>query len=615
VVWVEPRGVDLSLKVGPDATFTKVGGGPVSFPFLGNVLLASSAGRHYGVFAPQGTGFVRDRDALSLQFPVGNPFVAIAAIEHPHDLAKFEQCAYSIPRDSRMDWSYDAQHGKVETTWTVKTEPLAPGSPDVVMQGWLAHHWRGATHRMKLDGPEYLTPRGTMKSSLGNRFELVYDFEGFLPNLPAPTKLGLANDFDPERMADLLDRCAENPKYGDDSYWGGKDVLHFAQYLGMARELRDSSYGKLRAASRKSLADWLTYTPGETAHYFTHYENWRALIGIKDSYDSARFNDQHFHYGYFTHSMALLAMEDPEILKDFGEMIRLVAKQYANWDRQDGRFPFLRTFDIWAGHSWAGGLGSPGGNNQESTSEAMQSWIGLYLLGTMLDDPEMTAAGAMGYAMEARATMEYWFDVHGDILPQEYKHPIVGVLWSGGLVFGTYFSGDPAWVYGIQCLPQSPGLDYLARDREFSRKLFQDVLTLRKEKEGSDDLGKMGDLGNVLLAQAALIDPDWSVQQFDRLWDEGNGIVCEHLDAARSYYQAHAYRLLGQRQWDVRLSVPTSAVYFDERTKTTSYVVYNPKPYPVVVRATKGDAILGVFAAPARQLTRVLALEPVPKSA
>ena len=144
-----------------------------------------------------------------------------------------------------------------------------------------------------------------------------------------------------------------NPQYGDDSYWGGKDLLRFAQYMRMARELNSPTYARLRELSRKSLADWLTYTPGEKAHYFTRYENWHALIGIKESYDSARFNDQHFHYGYLTLSAALLGMEDPAFLADYGAMLRLVAKQYANWDRKDRRFPLLRTFDI-VGRSFLG---------------------------------------------------------------------------------------------------------------------------------------------------------------------------------------------------------------------------------------------------------------------
>jgi endoglucanase Acf2 len=607
IVWVEPQGVEVSFQA-QEARLVQSGGEDVCL-----WLMVASAGRYYGVFAPAGTHFSRSGDSTRLRFPPGRPWAAFAALAGPKDLAMAARSALSIPRDSRVDWSYDPRRGKVTTTWTVTTEPLVRGVRGLVLQGWLPHHWRDAATDIKFDGPEYLTPRGRMKSSLGNRFELVYDFDGFLPNLPAPQKLGLPNDFQPRRMEYLLDRCAADAKYGDDSYWGGKDLLRFAQYLQMARELSSPAYARLRAEAHKSLADWLTYTPGETAHYFTRYANWHALIGIKDSYDSARFNDQHFHYGYLTLSAALLAMEEPEFLADYGPMLRLVAKQYANWDRKDTRFPLLRTFDLWAGHSWAGGLGSPGGNNQESSSEAVQSWIGLYLLGTMLDDPQITAAAAMGYAVESRATMEYWFNLHGDILPKQYGHPIVGVLWSGGQVFGTYFSGDPGWVYGIQCLPQSPGLDYLVRDPHFARSVFQQMLALRKAKEGSDDLATMGDLGSVLLAQASLADPSWAAGEFDRLWDAGSDIAHKHFGAGTTYYSAHSYRKLGQRRWEIRLSVPTSSVYFDPRTGTTSYAVYNPKPGAVLVQATQGEKLLGQFTAPGRKLTVVTRLQPASK--
>ena len=600
IVWVESHGVELTVDAGREAKFST----------RGDVLLISASGRLYAVFAPPDAKFVQSDGRVVLRSPVGKSFAAVAAMQNASDLATFTRCAYSIPRDSRMDWSYDARRGKVTTTWTVKTEPLLAAHADVVLQGWLAHHWRDAASDVKLTGPQYLTPRGPMRTSLGNAFQWVYDFDGFLPNMPAPR--AATAGFDRQRMERLLEYCANNPQYGDNSYWGGKDLLRFAQYVQMARELKSPSYARLRELSRKSLADWLTYTPGEKAHYFTRYENWHALIGIKDSYDSARFNDQHFHYGYLTMSAALLGMEDPQFLADYAGMLRLVAKQYANWDRKDRRFPLLRTFDVWAGHSWAGGLGSPGGNNQESSSEAMQSWIGLYLLATLLDDAEMTAAAAMGYAMESRATMEYWFDLHGDILPPEYKHSIVGVLWSGGQVYGTYFSGDPGWIYGIQCLPQSPGLDYLVRDPQFAAKAFRAALAARKAKDGQvgDDLAVMGDLGNVLLAQAALVDPEWATAQFDRLWAAGSPIVQKHFGAGTTYYNAHAYRSLGRRLWNVHLSIPTGAVYYNSDTKSPSCVVYNPKSQPVTVEATRDGKLLGTFVAAPRQLTCVHKLQP-----
>ena len=92
------------------------------------------------------------------------------------------------------------------------------------------------------------------------------------------------------------------------------------------------------------------------------------MLGFDVSYDSDAFNDHHFHYGYFTYAAALLCMEDAAFAAEYGEALTLIAKDYANWERTDTRFPFMRTIDPWCGHSWAGGLGDPGndnGNGQE----------------------------------------------------------------------------------------------------------------------------------------------------------------------------------------------------------------------------------------------------------
>ncbi|CAM2798687.1 glycosyl hydrolase [Rariglobus hedericola] len=612
-VWIESKGVDLNLRPGEDAVFMDERGGAAVFPFTGNRLVVTASGRTYGLFFTPGSQVTRDAEGLRLNFSAGaRAFLTVGALSAPEDLPLFARTAYSIPRDSRIGWDFDRDKGKVTTTWTVKTEPLVAGSPDTVLQGWLAHHWRDTKHALKLEGPVYLTPRGAMKTSIGNAFSITYDFEGILPFLPPPSKLGLPNDYDPARMAGLLANCAQKTKYGKDTYWGGKDLTRFTQYLQMARELKDPAYPALLASAKKSMADWLTYTPGETEHYFAKYSNWRALIGFNGSYGSERFNDQHFHYGYFTYAGALLGMEDPAFLKDYGEMLRLVAKQYANWDRADTRFPLFRTFDIWAGHSWAGGTGSPGGNNQESTSEAVQSWIGMFYLGLMMEDPEMTSAAAMGYAMESRATMEYWFNTHGDVFSPNYQHPVIGVLWSGGQVYGTYFTGDPAWIYAIQTLPQCPGLDFLARNAVHARELYHTMLVARKAKEGSDDLARMGDLGSVMLAVAALVDNDYAVVEFDRLWAMGSKNVTAHDASGTTYYQAHAYRKLGRRQFDVRMNIPTSSVYYNERTKLATFAAYNPKNQPITVQVSKAGKVIGTFVAAPRKLTTVNRLDPAP---
>ena len=148
--------------------------------------MISASGRLYAVFTAPGAKFDESRRQGNTADASGQIVRSLCGDAEFRRSARFAQCAYSIPRDSRMDWSYDARRGKVTTTWTVKTEPLLAGKADVVLQGWLAHHWRGAAGDAKLTGPEYLTPRGPLRTSLGNAFQWVYDFDGFLPNLPAP---------------------------------------------------------------------------------------------------------------------------------------------------------------------------------------------------------------------------------------------------------------------------------------------------------------------------------------------------------------------------------------------------------------------------------------------
>lgn len=81
---------------------------------------------------------------------------------------------------------------------------------------------------------------------------------------------------------------------------------------------------------------------------------------------------------------AAVALRDPEWASEdqWGGMINLLIRDYASPSRNDAMFPFLRNYDIYEGHSWASGNAmNPGGNNQESSSEAINSHAALILWG------------------------------------------------------------------------------------------------------------------------------------------------------------------------------------------------------------------------------------------
>jgi len=299
-------------------------------------------------------------------------------------------------------------------------------------------------------------------------------------------------------------------------------MLRYAQHMVFASLMGRPEFPTLENTLRSALTNWYTYTPGGDANFFAYYPAWKALTGFPAGFGSDQFNDHHFHYGYFTHVTALLGMYDQAFLNNYGPMARLVAKEYANWDRSDTNFPFLRTFDIWGGHSEASGFSdSVKGNNQESSSEAMQSWGGLFLLGSMLGDNQMRDAGAMGYAMESEGVRQYYFDVPSFYnvsdrnWPSNYTKSVVGILWDSGQEYQTYFGGDPIFIHGIQWLPPSPIMSYQVEDPAFAQQDFNNMLAER----GSTSISPMGSQwGNYALSYAAQFNPAYSAAQMDQLW-------------------------------------------------------------------------------------------------
>lgn len=605
-VWIELTGVQPQIAF-PDggATFFNDNGSAVTFPVTTNHLgVAYGSGRFWGVFAPDGTQFAISNGVLNVTFSGTNSYLVVSALPAKTNLAYFAQYAYAVPRDSQMNWHYNPTAATVTTSWHLETQILKGTEPRVI-QGWLAHHWRETTHDLAFNGMNYSTARGPLKGATGNDFEMVYQFNGILPNLPAPTVLGVTNDYNPTRMNSLLTSVAANQSVAVDTYWGGKDLVRYAQSMAFAQELGRPEFGTLKNTLRSALTNWFTYTPGEESYYFAAYPAWKALVGFQASYGSEQFNDHHFHYGYFTHAAALLGMYDPDFLRDYGPMARLVAKEYANWERSDTNFPFLRTFDVWSGHSQANGFPDAGrGGNQESSSEAVQSWAGLFLLGAMTGDDGMRDAGAMGYIMESTATREYWFNEHGDVWPAVYNHGVVGILWNNGLDFQTYFGLNPIYIYGIQWFPISPMLSYLVHNPAFARTNYNRMLAEQLTQMGASSISSMGaQWGNHALGYALQFDADSVAAQLDPLWAATDPVATDPYYAGATYYFTHATRKLGPLQQKFHVSVPLSSVFYNSNTSQFSVVAYNPLTNSQVATVYSNNVAVGILVLPPRTLT------------
>ena len=540
-------------------------------------------------------------------------WVAVGLLPSAEAFDLLEPYASAVIRETRVDWSYDEKTSELTTTWNVVTEDLAgKTSNPVALQGFQPHHLKRTRPQFKtLDALVWQTPRGKQRVAAGNALRIVYPFAGMLPYWATPVTdekaAGSDERFDgtyrPSVLKHLLSDYAARGGFGGDTYWGGKGLLQMAMAMMAARELGETeTYAKAHDRLRAQFENWLVWTPGEERFYFSYVPRWGGLVGESTSYDSDTFNDHHFHYGYFTYAGALLCLVDEDFRKRFGPMLKLVASDYANWDRTEKRFPMFRMFDPWAGHSFAGGMGDGNGNGQESSSEAMQGWGGLYLLGLALGDTAMRDAGIFGYVSEARGTAEYWFDRDRENIDYtKYDKPYNSNLTCHGVGWWTFFSGDPVWMHSIQWLPNTPALDYLSEDLKFAA---WDYDTMWKSKQITGWEQELGDasLGNVVLSYLQRSRPQEAAKIFDRLRKDNRGVYRNADTGHLTYWATHSHLAWGELDWTVRADYPCARAYVRDGKRTL--MAYNPEATARAVTFfdAKGTSVGTVEAKP-RQLT------------
>jgi endoglucanase Acf2 len=608
----EFQGTTPEIRFSAARTITLANGSPATFPSTASMLRVEMDGGFFGLHFPDGTTVSESGGVLS----GSSPFLTVSVLPAASALAEFHAVAFNIPRESQVTWDFDPAASTLHTEWTLTTENPTGAPAGDTLQGFLPHHTAsGATKDFEFTGHSYTTTRGPMTLAKGKSFGFTYRWSGILPHYPVPTDLTGTAPWRPEVMNEIISDYAANASYGTDTYWGGKGLVNLGKYLLFARDLNHPAYPAIKAKLKQALADWLTYTPGESSRFYAAYPRWGALVGFDESYYSYQFTDHHFHYGYLIHAAALMAMDEPEWVQPYAPMLQRIAKEYANWDRDDASFPFLRTFDPWIGHSYAGGTGSPGGNNQESTSEAVQSWAGLFFLGQLLGDDAMRDAGAFGYQAETNATMEYWFNRPGTNWPAAYKatHDVVGILWNDGFAYGTFFSGAPHHIYGIQWLPVCPAFKHVAQGvtPQWSTALYQGLL----DRMLTDHAGKPeaadgvvtepevgNDWANVLLGYRLFSDPGYVTGKLEQ-WRtsavsaESNTVFSDV--GGLTYWYSHAHQSWGDIDWEVTMSLPASTAFRHPVTGQMTYVAFNPSATEQTCDVRRNGSVVGSFRVPA----------------
>ena len=679
----------LTLHTGSDAnqsafTLYNSTGGVLSGSFTADHFRVDTGAEQMGVFAPAGTTFTDNGGVYTVTFAAGvAPYLVTAVLPDSSNatLNTFYQNAYAVPRQvgatqsSTYTWTYSPTAGTVVTHWNLNLVPIDPAHPPAsltTIQGWLPlDYTNGATGPTMVPaasgGPEkYPTLNGNIEIAIGSSFNVAQTTDGINFDLALPQTIGapvvaydptnpaattVSTDYSPQQMlAYVHTYIAQNTNaaataaagttilnYGADTYFGAKPLQEYAEFALMTKQMGDTAdYNIFLSNLTTFMTDWFTYTPGESAHYFAYYPGTHALIGFDPAYGSEDFTDNMFHYGYFTAAAGVLALLNPAWAAQYGSMAKMVAMQYADWqhpgdvpelnDPDAIDLPFLRTFEPWVGHSYAGGTSSPGGNNEESSSEAIQSWLGIVLLGQALNDPSMTSAGIMGYTMESKAVQEQWFnqapgaaDPNGIAFPASYNNgsqsmPLsnVAINFDGGKDYATYFGGNPEYILGIEALPIWPSLDFLGENAAAAAAATASMLAARVAYSNnpadntfaSFESGGENDWLNIALGFQSQYDPQSTALQYARMIAQQTPTGTTGTTGLY-YYQDHSDQTYGNRNYGYHLSLPLGGVYTHAAdatlmSNTITYMAYNPgtSATTVYVYNSTGNQIDSFVASP-----------------
>jgi endoglucanase Acf2 len=439
-----------------------------------------------------------------------------------------------------------------------------------------------------------------MKLAEGTGFTTKTIFPGVLPWLPDTGALAQ------EKLVALLapELAAKGTESFRDTYWEGKQLGRTATLSALADSagLGEQS-AKLRNQLRAKLEPWFTASDASGAKkkgVFACEPAWGTLIGYPASYGSDdQLNDHHFHYGYFIKAAAEVARRDPAWADDarWGGMVKLLIRDIANPRRDDPQFPFLRALDPYAGHSWASGHSRFGdGNNNESSSEAMNAWAGIVLFGEATGDRALRDLGIYLFTTELSAIEDYWFGVHGDTFPVDYPASVVTMVWGGKGANATWFSGDPEMIHGINWLPITGASLYLGRFPDYVEKNYAALVAGNLE----DDTKKAAKAGkpapatgtswsawaDIIWMYRALSDPADAIAQYETAVKSGKVPMEAGNSEPAVAHWLHGLAVLGRVDRSVTADYPLYAVFFDGKKRT--HAAYNSTTKPITVKFSDG---------------------------
>lgn len=435
--------------------------------------------------APENTTFtaknVGKKTLIKIQFESkDNAYISACGMHKEAQVEEYYQHAYNRVKDTEVTYDFNKENNKITTYYHADTDQLRANlSMDTVL-GFYPHQWKHESENCAGHFDTYKSIRGDMRMYKTNDLSTVQQFAGLLPTFAKPNSSKLEKDRIKGYIKTVVDEIGTGPNA--DAYWQGKAVHPLAITALMADQIGEKGMrDQLLKDLKKIMVDWFTYSGGDDRCYLIYNKDWGTVYYPESAYGAnAAICDHHFTYGYFLFGAAVLSTYDQDFYYQYKDMVEIMLRDYANPEepRDDGNmFCKFRAFDQYSGHSWAGGYAdNDDGNNQESASESLFSWVGMYLWGEVSKQQKYIDAGAYGFTTEMEAVKQYWFDYDGDNWLDSYPFQGTGQIYGASYSYGTFFGGQPLYIYGIQWLPISEYLTNYGMDQEKCARAYQGLL-------------------------------------------------------------------------------------------------------------------------------------------
>ncbi len=546
------------------------------------------SGHSYAIFGSTGaTWDLSQPNEPVLRLPAGHGYFSVAGLPDGKaaTIRDFARYAYAFPVRSRAEWNYDAAKSLVRTTYTVDTV-AKEGDQQATLMGLYVHQWdalKSATPALY----SYDSIRGPIRIVSGNSFAVERTYHGILPEWA-----GLEDPAHRSAVEGLITGDVAkaggmyNKNYGNGTYWVGIGLGAASQLMSVAEaEGRTSQRDKMLSDIKSRLESWFD---GKHATYFVEYARDGTFVGYPEEFASiTHMNDHHFHYGYFVNAAAQVALRDPQWATEakWGGMAGKVIADIATDQRGRADFPYLRNFDSYEGHSWASGdAASDEGNNQESSSEAINAWAGLILYGEATGNARLRDLGIYLYTTEVASVQTYWFDIHHEVLGSDFAKPFASMIFGGKYAYNTWWTVEPHQIFGINMLPFTGASLYLAASPEYVRDVMAALPAAERDyaENGVKDGTPKDVWQDVLASYLALQDADAGFARWNK-----NGAINNGETRAHTLYWLLSLKEMGSPDMTVTADTALYSVFRRANGERT-YLAYNAHDGPMHVTFSSG---------------------------